>query len=71
VGGSFSQQSPDSIRNLVSLSEELGSRILGNNGSENLVADGWENFEFVVMAKPVVNGVDFVDLGVEENTDGE
>lgn len=40
VGGSLGQESFDSLRNLVSLTEQLRSRKLSHDSSEDLVAEG-------------------------------
>jgi len=71
MGGSFRQQLPDPLGNLVPLAEQLPGRKLGNHSSEDLVAEGRQHLLLVVLAQPGVDSVDVVDLWVEEHPNGQ
>ena len=54
---------------MVSLTEELGGWKLGHDGSEDLIAEGRENFLLVVFAQFDVDGLKHIDFGVEKHLD--
>lgn len=69
MGSSFREQASNSFGYLISLSQELSSGKLSNYGSQNFVANGWQNFLFVVFTQSLVNIVQIIDFGVEQHLD--
>ena len=56
---------------MISLGEELGSGKLGDHRSEDLVAEGRENFTLITLPQIVVNGTESVNFRMEQDSDGE
>lgn len=54
--GSLNETFLDFVTDVFSLLKELINIILGNDGLENLISDGWENLLLVVFSDSVADG---------------
>lgn len=62
LGGTLQQVGADTLRDGLTLGDELGGVELGDDGLENFVADGGEDSLVVVLAKGLDEGEGFGQL---------